>query len=456
MLKTIAVYLIAILYFMVSAGLFVYGVHCFAMLWLGLRKRGEEHTPKPTQLTEWPPVTVQIPIYNEMYVAERIIKCVSEFDYPADKLQIQILDDSTDQTVSIISGLVDQLKHTGINIDHLIRTNRDGYKAGALKEAMPLATGEYLAIFDADFVPAPDYLKLMMPWFRPNVGFIQARWGHLNRTHSILTRIQSIFIDAHFTLEQVARSRSGLFWNFNGTAGIWRRAALESVGGWSADTLTEDLDLSYRTLMAGWEAVYVKDVEIPAELPVSAQGFRRQQHRWARGSLECAIKLLPTIWRLNIPVTRKLAATFHLTGYSIHFLILGLVILYPIILLLAPSNPWLIGLGGAAAVFALTSLVPTAFFIAGQIQANNKLNTRIFFILFLTTAGAGLMLNTLRAAIEIFTKKHAEFERTAKFGTLSKAQKKSLWMSQKYNLTADRLSYWEMLLGIFSISTSIY
>ncbi|MEM8863177.1 MAG: glycosyltransferase family 2 protein, partial [Chloroflexota bacterium] len=340
----------------------------------------------------------------------------------------------------------------------LHRTDRTGYKAGALKDAMDDATGEFLAIFDADFVPKPDYLKRMVPWFQPNVGFVQARWAHLNANHSILTKTQSIFIDAHFTLEQVARSRSGLFFNFNGTAGIWRREALEQAGGWSADTLTEDVDLSYRTMMAGWEAVYVNDVEVPAELPVSAQGFRRQQHRWARGSLECAMKLLPDVWRLDMPFGRKLAATFHLTGYSIHFLILGLVILYPIILLLNPSYPWLIGLGGAAMVFALTSLVPSAFFIAGQMQAHQKLTVNIFFVLFLTTAGAGLMLNTLRAALEIFTKKNAEFERTAKFGTnleeLTSSQKQK-WMMQNYNLTADVLSVWELVLAIASLATSI-
>lgn len=456
MLKTIAVYIVATLYFIVSAGLFAYGLHCFSMLWLGLRKRKEKYAPEIAKLEEWPHVTVQIPIYNEMYVAERIIKCASEFDYPAGKLQIQVLDDSTDQTATIVGKLVSQLQREGINIDHLHRSNRNGYKAGALKEAMDSATGEYLAIFDADFVPQPDYLKLMVPWFQPEVGFVQARWGHLNRNHSILTRTQSIFIDAHFTLEQIARSRSGLFFNFNGTAGIWRREALESVGGWSADTLTEDVDLSYRTMMAGWEAVYVNDVEVPAELPVSAQGFRRQQHRWARGSLECAIKLLPSVWRLDAPLSQKLAATFHLTGYSIHFLILGLVILYPMILLLTPTYPWLIGLGGAAMVFALTSLVPSAFFVAGQLQANNRLNVSIFFILFLTTAGAGLMLNTLRAAFEIFTKKQAEFERTAKFGTHNDGKQKGLWMAQKYNLTADRLSFWEIFLGLISFATSGY
>ncbi len=456
MLKTLAIILVASLYFLVSAGLFAYGLHCFAMLWLGMRKRGEQYAPKPTKLTDWPKVTVQLPIYNEMYVAERIIKAASRFDYPADKLQIQVLDDSTDQTVTIVAQLVNELQQNGIDIHHLHRTDRDGYKAGALRDAMDSATGDYLAIFDADFVPEPDYLKQMMPWFRPNIGFVQARWGHLNRNYSILTKTQSIFIDAHFTLEQIARSRSGLFFNFNGTAGIWRRTALESVGGWSADTLTEDVDLSYRTMMNGWEAVYVNDVQVPAELPINAQGFRRQQHRWARGSLECALKLLPNVWRLNIPFWHKMAATFHLTGYSIHFLILGLVILYPIILLLQPSYPWLIGLGGAAILFSLTSLVPTAFFLTGQKQAKHRLSFNILFILFLTTAGAGLMLNTLRAGLEIFTKKNAEFERTAKFGDKATSQAGRVWMTQRYTLKADSLSYWEFLLAIFSLGTSVY
>lgn len=457
MFQTILIYVVATLYFCVSAGLFAYGLHCFSMLWLGLRHRTKAETTKPNRPKTWPAVTVQIPIYNEMYVAERIIRAAVAFDYPAQKLQIQVLDDSTDQTVSIVGQLVHQFRQEGVNIQHLHRTNRKGYKAGALKEAMDDATGEFIAIFDADFVPEPDYLKRMVPWFRPNVGFVQARWAHLNAQHSVLTKTQAILIDAHFTLEQVARSRSGLFFNFNGTAGIWRRAALESAGGWSADTLTEDVDLSYRTMMGGWEAVYVDDVEVPAELPVSAQGFRRQQHRWARGSLECAMKLLPTVWQLNISVFKKLAATFHLTGYAIHFLILGLVILYPIILALDPAAPWLIGLGGFAMVFAMTSLVPAAFFVAGQIRAHQTLKINILMVLFLTTAGSGLMLNTLRAAIEIFTNKQAEFERTAKFGSNLQMQshtQKQKWMLQNYNLTADSLTFWELILATCSIATS--
>ncbi len=243
----------AILYFLISAALFLFGAN---YIYLALRawQAGRSPEPAPEMKAPWPDVTVQLPIYNELYVVERLIQTVAALDYPAERLQIQVLDDSTDETVALVRRVVAQVKARGINIVHLHRTDRTGYKAGALQAAMTTATGEFIAILDADFLPPPDFLTRTLPYLQePNVAFVQTRWGHLNKNYSWLTLLQSLAIDAHFMVEQFARSTTGYWFNFNGTAGIWRRAAMEAAGGWKADTLTEDLDLSYRAHLCGWE-----------------------------------------------------------------------------------------------------------------------------------------------------------------------------------------------------------
>ena len=453
------VYLIAAIYLVVSASLFLYGLHCLTMLVLAWTVRHDRYKPQSKTWAEWPAVTVQIPIYNEMYVTERIINAVCQLDYPPEKLDIQVLDDSTDETAEIAHIIVQRQKQKGHNIEHIHRTDRTGYKAGALANGTKQAQGEFLAIFDADFVPQADYLYRMIPYFQDQIAFVQARWGHINPNTSLLTRMQAVLLDAHFTLEQKARSRIGLNFNFNGTAGIWRKEALIDAGGWQADTLTEDVDLSYRAFLAGWQAAYIDDIIVPAELPVSAQGFRRQQYRWARGSLECAAKLLPPIWRSSQSFSRKLAATFHLTGYTIHLLLLVLIILYPILLSLEAEMPGLIALFNLAYLFATTAIIPPIFFTIGQIRAGKTVRGQFFRILFITSAGAGLMVNTLSAAVEILLKRHAPFERTAKFGldeqNQAPAQNKA-WLKQNYHLGADRVAIWEMVLALIGYSTAIY
>lgn len=440
---------IAVVYLLIVAALFLYGIN-FMYLTLFAWRKGEKEQASPP--AAWPPVTVQLPIYNELYVAERLIDAASRLDYPAELLQIQVLDDSTDETVTVVRRAVERAQARGVNIVHLHRTDRTGFKAGALQAGLRQATGELVAIFDADFVPRPNFLKHAIPHFQDeNVAFVQGRWGHLNRKYSLLTFLQSLAIDAHFMIEQFARSHGGYWFNFNGTAGIWRREALEDAGGWTADTLTEDLDISYRAHLRGWEGRYVRDLEVPAELPVSITAFRRQQHRWARGSLECALKLGPQVWQAPIPFTLKLQATLHLTGYSVHLLLFALSLLYPLVLLLAQRYSALITLFGIAYVFNITALAPTFFFIMGQQQLKRPLWRLLPKILFVTVMGSGLMLNTARAALQIVTRRKNIFERTAKFGIESRKQN---WTRRRYQLGLDSIVYFELFFALFNLATS--
>ncbi len=446
---------IAILYLMVVGLLFIYGINFFYLTYLSVRKGRSK--VEPPAIAEWPSVTIQLPIYNEMYVAERLVEAVANLDYPADRLEIQVLDDSTDETVQIVRKAVEKVRLRGIKIAQVRRAQRKGFKAGALMEGFEIAHGEFLAIFDADFIPGPDFLKKSLPYFylddptdkRP-VAFVQTRWSHVNREYSFLTYLQSLAIDAHFIVEQFARSQGGYWFNFNGTAGIWRRAAVEAAGGWKADTLTEDLDLSYRAFLSGWRGVYLRDVQVPAELPVSFSAYRRQQHRWARGSLECAVKLMPQVWSAPISLPKKIEATLHLTGYGVHLLLFSLTILYPFVLLLTQRYPALISLFGIAVLFNATAFAPTIFFVSAQAELGRAWWKQIPIILFITALGAGMMLNTVRAAFQILTGSNFVFERTPKFGIAQKGQE---WNRHLYQLKLDPLVFLEIGLAMVNAFT---
>ena len=396
---------------------------------------------------------MQLPIYNELYVAERVIDAAANLDYPIDKLQIQVLDDSTDETVQIVKTAVSRHQSRGINIQHICRTDRSGYKAGALQAGTRSATGDFIAMFDADFVPTPDFLRRVLPQFRPEDAFVQARWGHLNRSYSLLTALQGISIDAHFMVEQYGRFHGGYFFNFNGTAGIWRRTALEDAGGWQADTLTEDLDLSYRAFLRGWQAQYVRDVVVPAELPVSMVGFRRQQHRWSRGSLECALKLGPQVWQTDLPLIHKIEASLHLTGYFVHLLLFALSLLYPAVLFVSQRYAQVITLFGIAYLFNLTALAPTCFFVTGQRTQGRGWWRSLPRILFVSVVGTGLMVNTARAVWQIITHKQTAFERTAKFGI---ERRKQSWKQKRYQLKLDPIVFWELGFAGINLGTVLY
>lgn len=425
--------------------LFVYGINILHLTYLALRHRyrSTHHLP----LDDLPHVTIQLPIYNELYVARRVIEAACALDYPKDRLEIQVLDDSTDATRFVIAALIEHYQAHGVRIVHRHRMQRVGYKAGALAEGLKDARGEFIAIFDADFVPAPDFLKRVLGAFaEPEVGFVQARWGHTNAGYSLLTGVQEIAIDAHFAIEQYARAQAGYLMNFNGTAGVWRRAAIEAAGGWRSETLTEDLDLSYRAQFAGWKPVYMRDVVVPGEIPVTLNAFRRQQYRWARGSIECAIRLLPQLWRKPYPFVIKLQGTLHLTGYGVQLLMVVVSLLYPFVLLTNSSTQPLFNL---SVVFMLTFCAPSIYFLMGQREIGKSWWRSIPYVLGLNILGAGMMYHNAGAVLSpLLDRKPAEFERTPKFGITEDAQ---AWRGKAYQL---RLS-WTVCLESFMLFYNI-
>lgn len=440
---------VAVIYLSVVSMLFLYGINFFYLTYITLRTK--EQVPRLPAIESWPRVTIQLPIYNELYVAQRLINAAAALDYPKGLLEIQVLDDSTDETADLSRQLVQRLQGQGLDIVHLHRSERHGYKAGALAEGLQKAKGELVAIFDADFVPPQDFLRKTVPFFQDqHLAFIQTRWDHLNPRYSILTSLQSLSIDAHFMVEQFARSRAGFWFNFNGTAGIWRSAAIQDAGGWRAETLTEDLDISYRAFLQGWQAAYLPHIAVPAELPVSFSAYRRQQHRWARGSLECARKFIPQVWSSQLPVPHKLEAILHLTGYGVHLLLFSLALLYPLVLLIARQYPSLISLFNIAFIFNATAFAPTVFFIVSQRQLGRAWWRRVPAILFATVLGSGMMLNTLRAAGQILFGHRAIFERTPKFGLFHSREN---WTRRRYQLQLDPIVIFEILFAVFNLVT---
>src|SRR5262245_5148538 len=317
-------------YFFVLIVLAIYGWHRYYLVYLYLRNRNNG-AKAGAPLNPLPVVTIQLPLYNEMYVADRLIAAVCDIDYPRELLEIQVLDDSTDETRGVAELAVRRHAAQGLDIKYIHRANRAGFKAGALEEGLRVARGEFIAIFDADFMPTADFLTRLMPHFRdPGIAMVQARWGHINQDYSLLTKIQSILLDGHFVLEHGGRNRSGRFFNFNGTAGIWRRAAIDDSGGWQHDTLTEDLDLSYRAQLRGWRFVFASDVIAPAEVPVEMNAFKSQQFRWAKGSIQTCRKLLPRILRADLPLGVKAEAFFHLTAnFNYPFMCVLSVLMFP-------------------------------------------------------------------------------------------------------------------------------
>ena len=441
-----------LLYFAVLTALFVYGANFLHLTWVALRSKNAH--PPGVVPDEWPAVCVQLPVYNEMYVARRLIDATAALDYPHEKLEIQVLDDSTDETVSVVESAVEYWRGRGLSILHIRRGGREGYKAGALALGLELTTAEYVAIFDADFIPRQDFLKRTVPILYADEGlsFVQTRWGHTNRNQSLLTFLQSLSIDGHFAVEQYSRWKLGYFFNFNGTAGVWRRAAMIDAGGWHMETLTEDLDLSVRAFMRGWRAAFVRDVESPAELPVGFDAFRRQQHRWARGSFECAYKHVPVIWRSTLPWWQKVQTTLRLTGYAIHLLMLALCVLYPLLVLVATRYPALLSLFGFMAVFNFAGVAPSIMFGVGQQQlARRGWKGLLPLIPLLSFLGAGMMLTTARAFWQSLSNRKQAFDRTPKFGL---GDQRREWMRMRYQLPLDKIILAEYALAAFNLVTS--
>jgi cellulose synthase/poly-beta-1,6-N-acetylglucosamine synthase-like glycosyltransferase len=405
------------------------------------------------RLRELPRVTVQLPLYNELYVVTRLLNAVSRFDYPRGLLEIQVLDDSTDETGEIARNQVRRLREGGLAISYHHRSRRDGFKAGALAEGMKTARGELFAVFDADFVPWPDFLAQTVPFFSdPRVGMVQTRWEHLNRDSSLLTRGQAILLDGHFQIEHTARHRAGRFFNFNGTAGIWRREAIVSAGGWQADTLTEDMDLSYRAQLQGWKFIFLPEITAPAELPMEMNAFKAQQFRWAKGAVQTGKKLLPRIWRSPFPLRIKLEATFHLTNAYAHlFIALFTLMLFPVFMIRGITD---LGLGTWQVVlidfplFILATASASAFYVASQRELYPDWKRVFHFLPFLTALGVGMSLSNAKAVLEGLFGGRGVFERTAKHGSMVEG---GAWKRSKYRGKAGTVVWLEFLFSLYFV-----
>jgi cellulose synthase/poly-beta-1,6-N-acetylglucosamine synthase-like glycosyltransferase len=414
--------IVDVLYMMALVGLFLYGANAYIMLAIhrwNRRRRSQIARPQPPAV--WPMVTVQLPLYNERYVARRLLEAIGRLDYPIDRLEIQLLDDSTDETTDILREVTRGLRARGLTITHRRREQRIGFKAGALAVGLAEARGEFVAIFDADFVPSPDFLQQTIPYFvDPQVAVVQARWGHLNRDFSLLTVAQSFGIDGHFGVEQSARSWGNLFLNFNGTAGVWRKAAISDAGGWAADTLTEDLDLSYRAQLRGWHIVYLPDLSCPAELPVLITGFKSQQRRWAKGSMQTALKLLPAVFRAPRSAWVKYQAFIHLTYYMVHPLMLTVMLLSSSVVEQQDQDFFTPLSWGVGLACTLVTLGPLSMIVYAQRVLYPQWWRRIWQLPSLMLIGIGVALSTSLAVLGAFWGKDREFIRTPKFGIGSK------------------------------------
>ncbi|HEX4383255.1 MAG TPA: cellulose synthase family protein [Myxococcales bacterium] len=440
-------------YFLVLFILSVYGSHRYVMAYLYYKYKGNLPTPKGRFQT-LPRVTIQLPIFNEMYVVERLIDAVAGIEYPRDRVEIQVLDDSTDETQGIARAKVERLKRDGVAIAYIHRDNRQGYKAGALQEGLKIATGELVAVFDADFVPTKDFLRRSVHHFTDEkVGMVQVRWEHLNRDSSHLTQAQAIFLDGHFVIEHTARNRSGRFFNFNGTAGVWRRETISDAGGWQHDTLTEDLDLSYRAQLKGWQFVYLPEVVSPAEVPVEMNAFKSQQHRWAKGSIQTARKLLPRILRSDLPREVKTEAFFHLTANLTYPLMILLTILMPVSMVIRFKHGWYEVLVLDLPFFWTATMSVVVFYIASQREIGMPLWQRIKYLPFIMALGIGMCVNQSKAVIEALVGYETGFTRTPKMG-LNGGRDKS-WVKKRYRTLLTAQPLLELALGAY-LTSAIY
>jgi cellulose synthase/poly-beta-1,6-N-acetylglucosamine synthase-like glycosyltransferase len=441
--------LLITLYLVVLLSLAVFGFHRSILVWLFYRYKSRRPEPKRRYADEeLPKVTVQLPLYNEMYVIERLLDAVNELDYPRQKLEVQVLDDSTDETQGICRKKVRELRRAGLDIHYIHRDDRTGFKAGALENGLRHATGELAMVFDADFVPTTGMLREMVHFFSDEkVGMVQARWGHVNRDYSRLTEVEAIMLDGHFVIEHTARHRSGRFFNFNGTAGIWRIKTIQDAGGWQHDTLTEDMDLSYRAQLKGWEFIYLFDTVSPAELPVEMNSFKSQQFRWAKGSIQVAKKLLPTIMRSNVSWRVKLEAIFHLTNNFAYPLLLLLSLLLLPNLLVRTHHGWREVLLLDLPLFFGTTMSVVSFYVVAQREVRPRGWTNVLkYLPLMLSVGIGLCINQTRAVLEAMMGKETEFVRTPKHGVQSKG---SSWSEKRYRAMKTLIPYFELFMAFY-------
>lgn len=437
--------------------LFVFGSHGFIMIYYYLKFRSKK-SQAVGEITTYPVVTVQLPVYNELYVVGRLIDASCTMVYPKEKLEIQVLDDSTDQTVEVVGKYVEKYKRQGFDIKHIRRSNRAGYKAGALKEGLAVARGEYVAIFDADFVPRQDFLLKTIPHFisDPRIGMVQTRWEHLNSEYSLLTRTQAMALDGHFVIEQSVRNKVGFFINFNGTAGVWRKSCIEDAGNWQADTLTEDLDLSYRAQLRGWKFKYLNNVTSPAELPSEINALKSQQFRWTKGAIETARKILPFVWRSKLPLGIKIHATFHLTNNLVFpFIVIAGILNVPLVFIKHEGlyDPYFTFMS----VFVFAFLGSFFFYLFSQKDVYADWRRRLFLFPLFMAGSMGFAVNNSRAVLEGLFKKKSEFVRTPKY---SIKDKKDSWTDKKYvPMKISSTVVIEIILAVyclFGVASSLY
>ncbi len=442
--------IILIVYFVSLTILFIFASHGFFMIYYYFKtfnKRKEGITLEDLELKEFPVVTMQLPLYNERYVVTRLIDSVIRLDYPKEKLEIQLLDDSTDDTTEIISKHIQQYLEQGYDIKHIHRTNRRGYKAGALKEGLEVARGEFIAIFDADFVPRKKFLKRTLPYFYKDdkICLVQTRWEHLNRNDSIITKTMAFALDAHFVIEQAVRNRAGYFIGFNGTGGIWRKSAILDAGNWQPDTLTEDLDLSYRAQMKGWKIKYLINFTSPSELPSEINSIKSQQFRWTKGAIETSKKLFPKVLKSDLSLKIKCASFIHLcSNYAFPFILLAAILNVPIVLIKETGD--YDSLFKFMSVFTFAFISSFLLYLYAQKDIYQDWQKRIVYFPVFMAGSMGLSLNNTKAVFEGIINKKSEFVRTPKFGEHNKINlKNKKYVTKKISF----LTIIELILSLY-------
>jgi cellulose synthase/poly-beta-1,6-N-acetylglucosamine synthase-like glycosyltransferase len=444
-------------YFIVLTILAAYGAHRYWLVYLYYKNKKNKTTTPPACFSRehLPRITVQLPIFNEQYVVERLLDAVCRLDYPKDKLDIQLLDDSTDETVQVARILVERYAALGHPVTYLHRDNREGYKAGALAEGLKTAQGEFIAIFDADFVPPPDFLlKCIHHFTDPKVGMVQTRWTHINRNYSVLTQVEAILLDGHFVLEHSGRARSGRYFNFNGTAGMWRRRAIDEAGGWEHDTLTEDTDLSYRAQLRGWKFLYLQDVECPAELPIEMTAFKTQQARWAKGLIQVSMKILPQVFASDSTRQQKVEAWYHLTANLSYPLMIVLSVLLMPAMIIRFYQGWFQMVYIDLPLFMASTFSISSFYLVSQKELFPKTWWKsLLYLPLLMALGIGLTVTNTRAVLEALAGKQTAFARTPKYRVESKKDRVG---AKKYRRRLGWVPWIELLIGSYFALAVVY
>src|SRR5882724_1556036 len=448
-------YAILVPYFAVLIVLSFYGLHRYHMIRGYMKYRKQMPTEAPQKFEQLPRVTIQLPLYNEQYVVERLLEETSKIDYPRELLQIQVLDDSTDETDPFTRALVAEYQATGLPIEYIHRTNRQGYKAGALQNGLKTATGEIVAVFDADFVPPVDFLKRTVHYFTDEkVGMVQTRWGYLNRHYNVLTEVQAMLLDGHFVLEHVARSGGGMFFNFNGTAGILRKSMIADAGGWQHDTLTEGSDLSYRAQLKGWRFVYIPGIECPSELPVEMHGFQVQQSRWAKGLTQVAKKLLPSILRARLPWRVKLEAFLHLTpNISYPLMLVMSALMLPVMIVRFYMGPFQMLFLDLPLIMASFWSISAFYIVAYRELYPKHWKRSVFLLPMLMAVGVALTIINTRAVMEALFGIRTAFVRTPKYAIEGRQVNLE---HKKYRPKSGWLPYIEIAVGSYFLYMIVF